>query len=336
MSKLIPRIFEYFRLFRFQTGAATATAPLIGSLVIGQRNIYFLFVLFIVGILYHIYGFVLNEYIDVDVDKKSKHLLNKPLVSGSIQKKNAKFIILLSCTSACIITIIFFPHPLPIIFLILSIIFGGIYDIFGKKLLGADIILGAGFFFICLTGASTFSYSFNSLTYVICFLYFFHIIFNNAVEGGLKDIYHDRLAGAKTTASRLGVTFKDGKLMVTKIFKIFAYIITIIFIGLIFLLLYYQDPYQWINRYIFQILLIILLSIILFGTLYTFLQLSTIKRAALKRLFSAHEITSFLMLLVALASILEFGIILFLFLIPALWYLISNAILYKTLLQPLV
>jgi hypothetical protein len=60
------------------------------------------------------------------------------------------------------------------------------------------------------------------------------------------------------------------------------------------------------------------------------------KRAILKRLFSAHEITSYLMLLVALVSVLEIRLTLILFLVPALCYLLSNVILYKTLLQPLV
>lgn len=336
MNKKINRILEYLRLFRFQTSAATATAPLIGALVIGQRNILLLFILLIIGIFYHIYGFVLNEYIDIDIDRKSKDLNKKPLVSGSISKRYAKFIIIISCVCACVITIIFIPKPLPILFLFLSIVCGGIYDIFGKKILGSDFILGAGFFFLCLFGASTYSYNFSNITLVICFLYFFHIIFNNAVEGGLKDVYHDHLAGAKTTATRLGVRLKEGKPLVTKTFQVFAYVITLIFIGLIFLLIYYQDYNLWLDRYSYHIIIVGLFSLLLFITLYKFLHLPKFDRSRLKRLFSAYEITAYLMLLVVLSPMLGLGITISLFLIPSSCYLISNVILYKTLLQPLV
>ena len=65
------RILEYIRLFRFHTSAVTAMVPFIGSIVMGQRNGLNLIIIFFIGILYHIYGFVLNEYIDVEVDKKN-------------------------------------------------------------------------------------------------------------------------------------------------------------------------------------------------------------------------------------------------------------------------
>jgi len=336
MNQTINRILEYLRLFRFQTSAATATAPLISALVNGQRNIFLLFILLMIGILYHIYGFVLNEYIDIEVDRKSLDLYKKPLVSGSIPKNYAKSVIIISWVSACALAILFFPKPLPILFLLLSIIFGGIYDIFGKKILGSDFILGAGFFFLCLFGTSTYSNNFTIITLVICFLYFFHIIFNNAIEGGLKDVYHDRLSGVKTTATRLGVRLKGGKPLVTKGFLVFAYVLTIIFISLIFFLIYNQDRNLWLDRYMYHIIILGLLSLILFVTLYKFLHMLKFNRSRLKRLFSAHEITSYLMLLIALSPMLGQEITASLFLIPSSCYIFSNIILYKTILQPLV
>ena len=336
MNSIKNRTLEYLRLFRFQTCAATASAPLIGGLVNEQREIFPLFILLLIGILYHIYGFVLNEYMDVEVDKKSLDLHKKPLVSGSIPGKYAKFIIVLSCVCACALTIVFFPTPFPILFLLLAIVLGGIYDIFGKKILGSDFILGSGFFFICLSGASTFSNDFTSITYVVCFLYFFHIVFNNAVEGGLKDVYHDHLAGAKTLAVQMGVKIREGRPVVTKMFMAFAYGIRIIFIGLIFLLIFQQEPNLWFDRYIFQISIVIFLTVILFVTLYKFLHISTFDRSMLKKLFSTHEITSYFMLLIALSPMFGLWITLFLILFPSVWYLVFNGILYGTLLQPRV
>ncbi|UCD14262.1 MAG: UbiA family prenyltransferase [Thermoplasmatales archaeon] len=336
MSNMKNSMLEYLRLLRFQTSAATASAPLIGGLMIGQRDLFLLFILLLIGILYHIFGFVLNEYVDVEVDKKSLELHKKPLVSGRIPSDHAQFIVILSCICAFLLTVIFFPTSLPILFLVLAFVLGGIYDVFGKKIIGSDFILGAGFFFICLFGVSTFSNDFTAIIYVICFLYFFHIVFNNAVEGGLKDVYHDHLAGAKTSAIRMGVKVKEGELVVTKMFIAFSSVIRIIFICLIFLLIFLQEPNVWLDIYMLQLSLVVFLTAILFITLYKFFNVSAFDRSRLKKLFSVHEMASYFMLLVALSPIFGLWITIFLMLLPSVWYLVFNGILYGKLLQPQV
>lgn len=329
-------ILEYLRLLRFHTSAATASAPLIGGLISGQREVVPLFVLLVIGILYHIYGFVLNEYIDIEVDKKSHELQKKPLVSGKIPGRHAQFIVLFSCIFAFILTIIFFPTPLPILFLVLGMGLGGIYDVFGKRLAGSDFILGAGFFFICLFGVSTYSVVFSTITYIVCFSYFLHIVFNNAIEGGLKDVFHDSLAGAKTSATRLGVKVENGIMYVTKKFTFFALVIRILFIFLVFLLLFEQDRTFWYSSYSLHIVILIILIVIIFISIYKFIKKSKFDRSRLKKLFSVHEMVSYFMLLIALSPIFGLLITLFLILLPSIWYLVFNGILYGKLLQPQV
>ncbi len=336
MSNIKNNLLEYLRLLRFHTSAATASAPLIGGLIAGQREIIPLFVLLVIGILYHIYGFVLNEYIDIEVDKKSIELHKKPLVSGSIPVKHAGFIVLFSSIFACVLTIVIFQKLLPIIFLLFAIVLGGIYDVFGKRIIGSDFILGIGFFFICLFGVSTFSSNFTTIIYIVCLAYFLHIVFNNAVEGGLKDVYHDSLAGAKTTATRMGVKVKEGKLIVTKKFLGFAYIINIIFIAFVFLLIFEQNQHFSFDRYLVQISILVILTAILLYSMYKFLHTKTYDRSKLKKLFSVHEMISYFMLLIALSPILGLEITLFLMLLPSTWYLIFNGILYGKFLQPQV
>jgi len=75
MRKII--LINYLQLLRPQGAAATSATILIGSIVMGLRDIFLLFILFILGILIHVCGFVLNEYIDVVVDKKFKDLQKK-------------------------------------------------------------------------------------------------------------------------------------------------------------------------------------------------------------------------------------------------------------------
>ena len=329
------KFLEYIRLFRLQTAAATASAPLIGGLVAGLRDLNLLFVLFLIGILYHIYGFVLNEYMDVEVDKKSSDLKDKTLVSGKIKSKNALFIVCLSCFFACLLTIIFFQYMLPILFLLSALFLGGVYDIFGKKIPGLDFILGGGFFFICLMGASTVSSNFSPLIYIVCLVYFIHIAFNNSVEGGLKDVDHDNLAGAKTLATCMEVNIKSSRLKVTKSFVVFSVILKLVFFGLI-ILLCVQPEINISENYIVQIVLIVFFAAMAFYTMYKFLNRPVFVRSRLKTLFSLHEISSYFILVIALSPLIELWPTIVLFFLPFIWYILFNFILYGKLLQPQV
>ncbi|KYK25380.1 hypothetical protein AYK24_04975 [Thermoplasmatales archaeon SG8-52-4] len=336
MQKTIKKICEYLRLFRLHTGAATASAPLIGGIIMGQRQIPALVVLFIIGIFYHIFGFVLNEYVDVNVDKKSDDLKEKPLVRGSISKKQALYIVIISIICSYFFILIFFRSIYTLSFLSLSLIFGGLYDIYGKKILGLDFVLAGGFFFLCLTGASTISIDFNNLIYLFCLLYFFQIVYNNSVEGGLKDVGHDFSAGAKTLATSMGVTVEKGTLRVTKSFVIFSYTLRFIFLGLIFILGFQSQLLFWSDKHILEIILILLLIIVYFVTLFSFLRSIKFDRARLKRTFSINEMASFFMVLIVLSPLIGINLTLFLIVLPAVWYLVFNVVLYGKLIEPRV
>ncbi|KYK25883.1 hypothetical protein AYK20_04320 [Thermoplasmatales archaeon SG8-52-1] len=336
MNGIINTICEYLRLFRLHTGAATASAPLIGGLIMGQRDISSLIVLFLIGIFYHVFGFVLNEYIDVNVDKKSIDLKDKPLVSGSISKKQALYIVIISIICSYLLIFIFFRSIYTVSFFSLSLIFGVIYDLYGKKILGLDFVLAGGFFFLCLTGASTKSTDFNFLIYLFCLLYFFQIVYNNAVEGGLKDVGHDSTAGAITLATFMGVTVEKGILRITKSFVIFSYFLRFIFLALIVILGLQPQLLFWSDKHIFEIVIIVLLIVIYFATLFSFLRTMKFDRARLKKIFSINEMISFFMVLIVLSPMIGLYLTVFLIMLPAVWYLAFNVILYGKLLEPRV
>ena len=331
------RILGYLQLSRLQTAATTALTPVIGGLIMGQHDIFLLFILFIIGFLYHVYGFVLNEYIDIDVDKKSKDLNKKPLISGIVPKNHALFIAFSSCISAFILTIYFFTDIFPLLFLIFSIILGSIYDFYGKKIPGLDFVLGFSFFFICLMGASTISNDFTIVTYIVCSIYFIHISFNNSIEGGLKDVDHDYLASAKTLATVLGVFVQNGRLKVTKKFIALSYFLKFIFIFLIILLCIQPEInlFNFEKNFLQIILFILLLAATLF-IMYKFLYLSIFDRSKLKKLYSLHEMFSYFLLIISLSLMIELWPTIFLIFFPFIWYILFNFILFGKLLQPQV
>jgi 4-hydroxybenzoate polyprenyltransferase len=328
---------EYLRLMRIQTAAVTAVTPLIGGLIMGQRDIFNLTILFIIGIFYHISGFVLNEYADVEVDKKSIDLKKKPLVSGAISKRNALFVVLFSSAFSCILTVVFFKSILPLVFILLALLFGGSYDFLGKKISGSDFILALGFFFLCLMGASTVSHNFSNIVYIVCSLYFIHIVFNNSVEGGLKDVDHDYLADAKTLATKMGVKVEKGKLKVTKSFISYVMLIKIIFIVLIFLLCLQPEINLFSSYdYLLRMFLFTFFVFIIFFTMFKFLNAKIFDRIFLKRLFSIHEMSSYFLVVIVLSPMIGIIATLSLILVPFFWYIISNIVLYRKILQPQV
>lgn len=336
MRAITNKICEYLRLFRLHTGAATASAPLIGGLIMGQRDLPALVVLFVIGIFYHIFGFVLNEYIDVNIDKKSLDLKEKPLVSGSINKKQALSIVIISIFCSYLFIFIFFRSIYTVSFFSLSLIFGGLYDLYGKKILGLDFVLAGGFFFLCLTGSSTISTNFNFLIYLFCLLFFFQISYNNAVEGGLKDVGHDSAGGAKTLATFMGVTVQKGNIRITKPFVLFSYCLRFIFLALIVIIGFQPQLLFWSDKHIFEITIIVLLIIVYFATLFSFLRSMKFDRSRLKKIFSINEMTSFFMVLIVLSPLIGSYLTVFLIILPAAWYLIFNVVLYGKLLEPRV
>ncbi|MBN1860663.1 MAG: UbiA family prenyltransferase, partial [Candidatus Thermoplasmatota archaeon] len=247
------------------------------------------------------------------------------------------FFTFIAAFCCCLLTVYFFPTVLPILFLLLALLFGGIYDVYGKQIPGSDFILGLSFFFICLMGASTVSERFTTVTYLVCCLYFIHIVFNNAVEGGLKDIDHDTVAGAKTLASRLGVHIQDQRLRITPSFAVFSVVIKGIFFSLIIVLLVQPETRPSLSiENIVQIILIVLFVGAISLTMFRFLSASIFSRVRLRRLFSVHEISSYFLLVLSLFPLIGLHLTLLLLLSPFFWFLVFNVVLYGNLLQPQV
>ena len=335
------RFLEYLKLFRLQTGATTAIAPVIGYLVLAAQlnheiNIFKLSIIFLIGIFMHIFEFVLNEYIDLEVDKRSPDLSEKPLVKGTISPGAALGVVFGSMIIVYILTFIYFFSIWSLILLTLAFEFGAIYDIHGKRFAGSDFTLALWIFFFCLFGASTVSLEFTGLLYLIAGLGFLQIVFNNAIEGGLKDSDHDAAAGAKTLAGALGVKVKLNRIKIPVAFKFAAYsikgghiflIILIILIGTVQLNNYYD---------IFQIFLIVILIFLILSTLITFLSKQQFNRSKLKRIFSTHEIATYFVAPILLLQLIGPSVVFGLLILPLIWYIGLNMILYGRPLEPKV
>ncbi len=330
---------EYLKLFRLQTGATTALAPVIGYLVLAALTNYEIilieiFLIFIIGILMHVFVFVLNEYIDVDVDRLSPDLAEKPLVKGSISLGFALAVTFGAMIISYIFTFLFFFNLWTIIMLTLAFEFGALYDIHGKRFSGSDFTLALWIFFFCLFGASIVSYQYTGLLYLVAGLGFFQILFNNAIEGGIKDADHDAHAGARTMAYMLGVRVRNGKLIIPNAFKFSSYAIKLGHLTLVILLIYLSIIRISTMLDYLLLALIILLILIIFSTLHWFLHEIEFNREKLKRIFSIHEIATFYLVPLLLLQLLGLIPVLCLISLPLIWYVVLNLILYGKPLAP--
>ena len=329
------KILEYFRLIRFHSVSSETTIILLGALVMGQRDLSLLFVLFVIGLLGHILGYTLNDYADLKVDKKSDELKKKPLVSGAISKVNAIIIAITAAIFAFILTFIFFPYVLSFTILIFTAIVSLTYDFFGKKIPWiSDYIVGGALFLFCLFGASTVTQELNSLIYIVCLIFFFDVVYINGIEGGIKDVDHDSLAGAKTIVTLMGAKVKNKTLYLSK--KIIAYscILRVIYIFLIVLLGMQKEINLWYSsNYLLQAVIIALIVLMIIVN-YKFLNISTFDRSKIKKLIAAHSALSGIIIMVTLLPILGPVIVVFLLLFSVTWYTVFNQILYGKALQP--
>lgn len=332
MEKWLATLRLYLQLFRLQTGAATALAPALGAIATGSFSSIQLVSLFILGLLYHIFGFVLNEYIDITIDEKAPDLQQKPLVSGKIPEHYALLISGIAIVSGGVILLVVFQNIVALLFFLLAVVLGAVYDVWGKRVHGLDFVLGAGFFFLVLSGART-SVDQNSLMVILVSLvYWVQIVFNNAIEGGLKDVKNDKMVGARTLAQRLGVDATERTLYVSKKFIIFGMILRVAFLiilGLIFIEISYPSE-------ILVVLIGVLFVSVSVWSLTHFLGMREFDRSRLKRLFSIHEIASYLLLVLVLSPLMSPILLVVFVLLPILWFIILNVALYGYVLEPQV
>ena len=96
---------EYLKLARSFNAVLTGISPVMGAIAMEQYNIAYLILLFLIGFLGHTFGFVLNDIVDYKIDKDSKEISDRPLVSGTISIKKAWIYAFLSMIAAFIIAI---------------------------------------------------------------------------------------------------------------------------------------------------------------------------------------------------------------------------------------
>ena len=285
-------LIEYMRLFRAPGLAGLALTPLAGALAVNNTSFVALSYLFIIGVISKIYGFVMNDYFDIEIDKLSKDLSQRPLVKGTISKRNAKIIILICFFLGYIAIFGFFYRSHPFFYMgLLCIIIADVltitYNKFGKKIVGSDFIIALAESLFLLFGALM---VLEDEPLGVFFWIIFIILFNeqfymNAIAGGLKDIDHDPLMHVQNIAISSGVKLsKNKEVLIPFRFKAlglgdrFSSVI-LVFIPFVFFGIYYE---------LWQIVVLVLCSILVIFGSFKMLYINQFDRIKIRRLIGGQ------------------------------------------------
>jgi 4-hydroxybenzoate polyprenyltransferase len=325
---------DYVEITRLFNMGLTGVAPVLGALSMwttGTLSLPQLMVLFFIGCLAHSYGFVLNDVIDLNLDKLSIELISRPLVRGSITRKRAAWFALFCMIGSFILSILFYSGPVQytILFaiLLLAYFLATVYDITSKKFPGMDLFVASAVFFLIIFGAFTIG-SPTRLAWTVAFIGGLQVLFMNMINGAIKDIDHDSEGKAHTLAIWLGAKVHAGIIALPLSFRTTGYLIEIvrtilIFVPFVFLGL---KPALW------QLGLLILFVALTFFSIY---HLYSIKSFDRKRVRKAIGIVVIFMYATAPIMLSSLNIyIILVALIPPLWFFCSNAALHKTVLEP--
>ncbi len=340
LISLVAMLREYLKLARSFNAVLTGIAPVMGAIVMQQYDIIILVLLFLIGFLGHIFGFVFNDIIDYNIDKSSKEINERPLISGTISLRNAKLFAFGSMAVAFLISLYLAYSTnrfFPLIILAISASFIILYDIAGKKIPFTDIFVAIGVFFLILYGASTVLDTLSSLTtltWIVCVLGGIQVMFMQIVAGGMKDIENDFNRGVKTLAIQMGVRVTEGRLQISPSYKALAYGIQLVDLIIVFLPFFIIWNVRTLSLFQYiQWAALILIGILMFILSHKLLTMERFERMRARKFIGCHYMINFTLVPIMLMTLDNpWPCILMVF--PALGFIFSNLILHGTLLQP--
>ncbi|MBN1168265.1 UbiA family prenyltransferase [Candidatus Woesebacteria bacterium] len=330
------KVAAYAKLLRLPGIGALGTTTLIGALTVGVTDLVDLSIVFLVGSLSAVFGFLLNDYADVELDNLVDDLKKKPLVSGDVSKRSALMIgIFLILLTFFLISLLYYEKPLDtykfiaINCIILAGILGSVYDLFGKRIIGSDFLVSISMSFVFLFGALSFGQP-TVITWIIFILTFNQALHMNAVEGGIKDADHDYKMGVTNIALSSGVKVDGNALFIPPTFKAFGFGIRLCSAVLLFtpFVFFGYDYYLW------QIILLAVLTFILLVLSVKFLTMKIFDRSKIRKLIGIQSFLRYSLVPIMLIPIIDILPSVILIFFPIVWYIVFTPLLGEELFKP--
>ena len=311
----------WVKLLRLPGLGGLAIPPVFGALTVGVTDAWSLLILFLIGCMVAIYGFVLNDYADVKLDGIIPELRDKPLVSGAISRTSAVLVCFVTMILAFFLAALLW-HGTVLSDRKLAALsmyavawgLGTVYNLYGKKIAGSDLFVALAMAVTFLFGALAFAQP-TLLTWVVFVLTFNQTLHMNAVEGGIKDADHDPLMGVSNLARVAGVSVHGQRVMIPPSFQVFGMGIRLTSVAVVFVPFMYDLSYE-----LWQLaLLVVMLAVVLFIEV-RLLRLQQFDRSLIRKLIAGASFLRYAVVPVMLMG--EIGILagVGLAVLPIAWY----------------
>ena len=282
---------------RFYTLSFSLLLPLLGAAAVSSQLVgYQILGLIAAAMAFHIFAYVLNDVIDLPLDRTESLRAAFPLVRGTIQRWQALIVALAQLPLALLVTLWLRAGGPAYAALIAAVLLMAVYDVWGKRVsfpLFTDFIQGLGWGALVLYGAAVVHGRPSGSLAVIFAFVVVYIMMVNGIHGSLRDLTNDLNCGACTTAILLGARPLDAKrIALPLLFKLYGLILQALLIAILVVpLLYNWFGYQAATWRItastvlgFSLLTLILLMIA---------AASTSNRSRMLYIGTLHIITSF-------------------------------------------
>ena len=186
----------------------TCLWPLLGAISVKpDLSIGELSALMVAALAYHLYAFVLNDVIDLPIDRTQPLRQQDPLVSGAITPTQA---LLLACSQPVIAvmpTLWLGGDVRAYAALAVAFVAMAVYNVWGKRCPVppfTDFMQGVGWGSLAIYAAFALGLEPNAVTWLVFAYAVAYTLFMNGIHGGLRDLANDFARGARTTAIFLG------------------------------------------------------------------------------------------------------------------------------------
>jgi 4-hydroxybenzoate polyprenyltransferase len=198
---------------------ATVEMSMVGAATVGGPGLRTAFALLIVATSFHVFAYVLNDVVDLPIDRTEDRRRGTPLVRGTVRPGAALRIALVQVPVAVGLALATGAGRDAIAALLVAFAAMAYYDVRGKRAalpLLPDAVQGLSWAALTAYGAMT-TGSPTALTWLLCGFVVLVIAQFNGLHGGLRDLANDLRCGARTTAIFLGARpLPDGGVRVSR------------------------------------------------------------------------------------------------------------------------
>lgn len=193
----------WLKLLRIHTASLTFPAVLLGAIIGGETDLFRLLNFVLWAILFHGVGFAANNVFDIEYDRTDPHKSHFPLVTGEISLENAKsFVFFGSCVGSVWGLLLTNLSPLSILFLVLSITWGYVYNMTCKRIVSGVLFIMASTPCLCLFSYFSVAQQVKPLIMLLCVYLVSYMAYDIGYLGYFKDLPSDKVNLLKIIGSR--------------------------------------------------------------------------------------------------------------------------------------